>query len=506
MTLARDQRELDETAEAPAQATAAEPALEQQEHLANVVRLRRGTLVGLVAFVLFAVADWLVAAFIAPGILGELLAIRFATVALIVPPLIRLHVRRAPGRALLRAIDIYVFAAVSVSVSIMSVRFRGIESPYFMGIMMVVICRGAVMSQHWRTSLLPIAVTAFAPTPVVLGAALMSPSIAQQLVTPSALVVFVLYQFFFIASTAAFTLLGGHVVWALRRQLFETRSIGRYRLQRRIGAGGMGEVWRAYHTTLKRDIALKILRPDRDDRQALARFEREVRATALLSHPNTIRVFDYGTTDDGLFYYAMELLDGETLDELVRREGALDCGRASRIVLQVARAIAEAHARNIIHRDIKPANVFLTQAGGEVDFAKVLDFGIARVGEAIGEATITGAGWVGGTPTYISPEVIQGQRGDERSDVYSLGGVLYFLLAARPPFEAERPAAMMAAHLTEPPAPPSAKRGHPVPAELEAIVMRCLAKAPAERLPSARAVAEALSRFLAGAVGGPGIA
>src|SRR5262249_2757478 len=159
-------------------------------------------------------------------------------------------------------------------------------------------------------------------------------------------------------------------------------SLGRYKLKTRIGEGGMGEVWVAYHNGLKRDVAVKILRNDDDDdadaTQAVTRFEREVRATTELTHPNTVRLYDYGVTDDGLCYYVMELLSGENLESLAARDAPLPSARAIHLLLQAARALAEAHARGIVHRDVKPANIFVTNAGGEDDFVKVLDFGIAK--------------------------------------------------------------------------------------------------------------------------------
>ena len=237
----------------------------------------------------------------------------------------------------------------------------------------------------------------------------------------------------------------------VRRQVFEARSLGRYRLTRRLGAGGMGEVWLAHHAALKRDVAVKILRPGAEGHTpgSIARFEREVRATAELVHPNTVRVFDYGVTDDGLQYYAMELLSGVDMATLVEREGALPPARALLLIGQASRALAEAHDHGIVHRDIKPENLFVTSLGGEPDFVKVLDFGIAKV--SAGDTTMTSAGSVLGTPAFISPEVATGLPADARSDVYALGAVLYFLLSGCRPFEAASIGAMLVAHISEPP-------------------------------------------------------
>jgi serine/threonine-protein kinase len=297
----------------------------------------------------------------------------------------------------------------------------------------------------------------------------------------------------YVLGTSVFLVGGGHIVWALRRQVFEARNLGRYRLKKRLAAGGMGDVWLAYHPGLKRDVAVKILRPDERERSgmALARFEQEVRATAELVHPNTVRVYDYGVTEDGLWYYVMEYLEGETLAEYVNRLGPLPPARAVHVVGQVARALAEAHEHGIVHRDVKPENLFLTALGGEHDFVKVIDFGIAKVQSSDGKMTDTGS--LLGTPAYMSPEMAMGLSADARSDVYAVGAVLYFVLCGRPPFEAENAGALIFAHVNERVVPPSRVLGRPVPADLEAVVMRALLKDPTERFSTAAELALALS-------------
>jgi serine/threonine-protein kinase len=256
----------------------------------------------------------------------------------------------------------------------------------------------------------------------------------------------------------------------------------------------MGDVWVGHHPGLKRDVAVKILRPEEQARSASAqaRFEREVHATAELVHPNTVRVFDYGVTEDGLWYYVMELLEGETLAEHVERLGPLQPARALHIVGQATRAIAEAHERGIVHRDIKPDNIFLTSLGGEHDFVKVIDFGIAKVSDV--DVTMTGSGLVMGTPEYMSPEVAKGEPADVRSDVYALGEVLYFLLCGRPPFHAESVGAVMFAQVHEPARPPSRVLGRQLPKDVELVVMRALQKDPAARYATAAELALALSQ------------
>ena len=293
-----------------------------------------------------------------------------------------------------------------------------------------------------------------------------------------------------LAGTVVVLISAAHALWALRREVFEARSIGRYRVEQRIGRGGMGEVWSAYDGTLRRRVALKVMRLDADD-VALARFEREVHATTDLTHPNTVRVLDFGTTEDGLTYYAMELLEGETLSRLIEREGALPAARAVHFGLQAARALAEAHLRGIVHRDVKPENLFVTRAGDEGDFLKVLDFGIARRDQASGGESLTATGLVAGTPQYIAPEVIEGREASAAADVYALGMVLYQLLTGRFPYDATDGPALFLAHLTHDPSPPS--RYAEVPDDVERVVMQCLAKRPEARFADAGVLLDALA-------------
>jgi len=280
-----------------------------------------------------------------------------------------------------------------------------------------------------------------------------------------------------------------HVLWALRQEIVEARSIGRYKVRRRIGRGGMGEVWAAWDETLKREVALKLLRTDRQDAVAVARFELEVRATTQLTHPNTVRVFDFGATKDGVSYYAMEMLEGEPLSELLKREGDLPAARAVWIATQVARALADAHARGIVHRDIKPENIFITRAGYEPDHAKVLDFGIARLSSAAGELTQDG---IVGTPQYLAPELLLGEKAGPAVDVYGLGVVLFQMLTGALPFAAEDGRALLLARLAI--EPRGVRELAPeVPEALADVVRHALARQPAERLPDGRALAEALT-------------
>ena len=285
--------------------------------------------------------------------------------------------------------------------------------------------------------------------------------------------------------------------YGLRREVFEARRaagrVGPYTLTEKLGAGGMGEVWLAEHRLLKRPCAIKFVRPEfAANPAAAARFDREVRAVTTLTHPNTVRVYDYGRADDGSFYAVMEYLPGPTLAELVDGYGEVPPGRAVYLVRQVCGALAEAHAAGLVHRDVKPSNVLVASLGGQPDVAKLLDFGLVHdlAGPDDGRLTRTGA--VLGTPAYMCPEQAGGDEVDARGDLYSLGAVLFFLLTGRPPFDAPTAGRLLAAHLTEPP-PRLTDLRPELPLDLSVVVARCLAKRPADRFASAAELDAALA-------------
>jgi hypothetical protein len=275
------------------------------------------------------------------------------------------------------------------------------------------------------------------------------------------------------------------VVYGLRAEVREARRFGQYVLERKLGEGGMGEVYRARHGMMRRPSAIKLLRADRAGESALQRFEREVQLTARLTHPNTITIFDYGRTADGVFYYAMELLDGATLERVVALGGPLPPGRVVRILTMACGALAEAHASGLIHRDIKPANIMLCTQGGEYDVVKVLDFGLVKELEVEKDVKLTAANAFAGTPQYMAPEsILDPDSVDARTDIYALGTVAYFLLAGVDVFDGKTTVEVCSQHLHQPPAPLST-RGVTVPAPLEALVLSCLAKNPKDRPQSA---------------------
>jgi len=265
------------------------------------------------------------------------------------------------------------------------------------------------------------------------------------------------------------------VVHGLRTEVREARRFGQYVLERKVGEGAMGVVYRATHSMLRRPAAIKLLLKDRATENDLLRFEREVQLTSRLVHPNTISIFDYGRTAEGVFYYVMEYLDGLDLQRLVDQYGPVEPARTIHILAQVSGALAEAHALGLIHRDIKPANIILTERPDEPDVVKVVDFGLVKkFGGGIAESTTE---TIAGTPLYMAPEAIsKPDTIDGRSDVYAVGAVAYFLLTGHHVFEAGTVLEVCSKHMLETPVPPSERLGKTLPADLEAIVLGCLAK------------------------------
>ena len=275
-----------------------------------------------------------------------------------------------------------------------------------------------------------------------------------------------------------------------------TRRFGPYRLKEKLGAGGMGEVYAAEHMLLGRPCAIKFIRPGRDANEAaLRRFEQEVRATAKLTHWNTVEIHDYGHTPDGTFYYVMELLPGLDLRELVKRHGVLPAERAVYLLRQVCGALCEAHAAGLVHRDITPANIFAAKRGGVYDVAKLLDFGLVKqpTSKEAGKPTTVPEGHFSGSPLYMSPEqAIAYEEADARSDIYSLGAVAYYLLTGSPPFPGRTPLEVLAAHERDEVVAPSRLRTG-LPGDLEGVVLRCLEKDSNDRFQDVRTLRRALN-------------
>jgi eukaryotic-like serine/threonine-protein kinase len=295
---------------------------------------------------------------------------------------------------------------------------------------------------------------------------------------------------------------GSRVVHGLRAQVRQAREMGSYQLVERLGSGGMGEVWRAEHRMLVRPAAIKLIRPEvlgattLDGQQVVRRFEREAQATSLLRSAHTVELYDFGRADDGTFYYVMELLDGFDLNELVERFGPVPPERAVHFLRQVCASLGEAHEAGLVHRDIKPANMYACRHGREVDFVKVLDFGLVKHGGPAAGASDQLSGdnlGAGGTPAFMSPEQAVGdEQVDGRADLYAVGCVAYWLLTGTTPFTGRTAVETMMMQVQKQPDPPSSRVRTAVPRELELIVLACLKKDPGARPRTADDLAERL--------------
>jgi serine/threonine protein kinase len=308
-------------------------------------------------------------------------------------------------------------------------------------------------------------------------------------------------QFFFIfvfpyLLVVGMAYVGSRVLHALGTEVRRARELGSYRLLERIGAGGMGEVWRASHRLLARPAAIKLIRPsdsmafDTSD-EAKRRFEREAQVIAQLRSPHTVNLFDFGIADDGTFYYVMELLDGLDAERLVRGFGPLPAERVVYLVRQMCHSLSEAESVGLVHRDIKPANIIVCRYGEDYDFVKLLDFGIVKAlhdpMKHDPEATLTAAHIVRGTPAFIAPEqALEAATVDHRADIYAVGCVAYFLLTAQLVFTADSPMGLVVHHAHTPPERPSSRTELPIPPALDDLIMTCLAKNPADRPQTAR--------------------
>jgi serine/threonine-protein kinase len=376
--------------------------------------------------------------------------------------------------------------------NMLSLPFWGLVS--LQGFIPLILAYGVLIPNTRRRSLLVVAALTAVPFAVLAAAAAASPALREIDLTPAFIQSALILMF-----PSAIAVFAASRTAALQRRAFEAErraeKIGQYALKRKLGEGGMGEVWLAEHALLKRPCAVKFIRPDLAAHPATAaRFAREVQAVTGLTHVHTVRVYDYGRAEDGSFYYVMEYLDGPTLEALGRQAGPLLPGRVVYLLRQVCGALAEAHAAGLIHRDLKPGNVIVATLGGQRDVAKLLDFGLVQDLSADAEDRLTRTGTVLGTPAYMSPEQAAGESiVDARGDIYGLGAVAFFALTSRPPFQGKTVGQVLAAHRSEPP-PPLADLRPDVPADLAAVVARCLAKDPTERFQSAEDLDRALGQ------------
>jgi serine/threonine-protein kinase len=383
---------------------------------------------------------------------------------------------------------------------------RGFMPPPVPFWLVLILTYGNFIPNTWQRAAIVIGAVAIAPVVLVAGMMLAYPDVASvrsmlvayPQVAGEMTVMGIVQQALVLLVAAVAAVYGTHLINTLRREVFEAKRLGQYRLIKALGAGAMGDVYLAEHLMLKRPCAIKLIHPNQaGDPQVLARFEREVRMTAKLSHWNTVEIYDYGRTDDGTFFYVMEYLPGLSLEDLLQRHGPLPAERVIHLLRQTCQGLREAHANGLIHRDIKPANVFAAQRGGLYDVVKLLDFGIVKpVAETL-SARLTQEGSVCGTPLYMSPEQARGLHDvDARSDIYSLGTVAYALLTGRPPFDGKNPMEVMIAHARDEVAPPSKHRAD-VPADLERVILRCLAKNTEDRFQDAESLEQALAECAA---------
>jgi tRNA A-37 threonylcarbamoyl transferase component Bud32 len=344
-------------------------------------------------------------------------------------------------------------------------------------------------------ALLALLASASAPA-VVIGYSLQQAGLSH-VFTPA---MFFLHHVFTYLICVGLAYAGARIMVTLGVEVSRARELGSYRLMERLGQGGMGEVWRASHQLLAREAAIKFIRPEsihgmsaEESRTTIQRFELEARATASLSSAHTVDLYDFGVSDDGTFYYVMELLDGFDLDRLVRRFGPLPPARVVHLLGQACESLEEAHAKGLIHRDVKPANIYVCRSGVQRDFVKVLDFGLVahRREGAPSEQRLTLPEHVMGTPASIAPEAALGQELDGRSDIYGLGCVAYWLVTGRQVFEGATVLEVVSKHMNAEPVPPSRHCGT-MPRDLDALILRCLEKTPDRRPTGAREVARLL--------------
>jgi hypothetical protein len=384
----------------------------------------------------------------------------------------------SPG--LVTALDVGLPLGVLGGIALLSPTVPQPIALYFIPLLiaaLLLVVRAAIVPSPARRTL---AIGLFSAVPVVISGHVLAGKIEASLLVPA--YVLIVGEAVWCLAIALATTHVSRVIYGLHREVATAKRLGQYVLGELIGEGGMGAVYRAEHAMLRRPTAIKLLLPERAGPENIARFEREVRLTARLTHPNTVAVYDYGRTPNGVFYYAMEYLDGLSLEELVRRYGPQPDGRVIHILLQTAGALVEAHALGLIHRDVKPANILLCERGGMPDTVKLLDFGLVKSLLPSQNPELTHADAITGTPLYLAPEsIVEPASVDARVDLYALGGVGYFLLTGHPVFEGRSVLEICGHHLHTPPEPPSERLGKPILPELEALVLRCLAKKREER-------------------------
>ncbi|HJR15473.1 MAG TPA: serine/threonine-protein kinase, partial [Gemmatimonadales bacterium] len=343
------------------------------------------------------------------------------------------------------------------------------------------------------------ALASVSSVPVIIGV-MMATGYTSLKVEPALFFIGLVFPYLLVAGMAY---VGARVVYQLGTEVKRARELGSYRLEEKLGEGGMGEVWRARHRMLARPAAIKLIRRSEGDgraavsEEAARRFEREAQVIARLRSPHTVELFDFGRAQDGAFYYVMELLEGLDADSLVRRFGPIPAERAIYLLRQVCHSLSEAQSCGLVHRDIKPANIFLCRYGEEYDFVKVLDFGIVGSVRNAADPTAvhTQEHAIRGTPAFIAPEQALGGEVDGRADIYATGCLAYWLLTGQLVFTAETQMGLLMHHAKTAPAPPSTRTDRPISRALDELVLSCLAKDPADRPQSARELSHRLAEM-----------
>ncbi len=353
---------------------------------------------------------------------------------------------------------------------------------------LLIVLYGTFIPNTWRRCAAVVAVLASVPLALLVADGVLEGAAAPYLwsALPEAAIL--------VATAAAIAVFGSHKIRELQQKAHEAERLGQYRLKQVLGFGGMGAVYLAEHVLLRRPCAVKLIRPDQaGDPRTLIRFEREVRATATLTHPNTVEIFDYGHAEDGTFYYVMEYLPGMNLEDLVEGHGPMPAERAVHLLRQVCQALREAHGIGLIHRDIKPSNIFACERGKVYDVAKLLDFGLVKgFGSDGDDGRLTREGALTGSPAFASPEQARGRdQLDARSDIYNVGAVAYFLLTGQLLFDRLSALEMLHAHAYEPPV--LIPQFRQAAADLQGVILRCLEKDPDRRYPDAASLDAALA-------------
>jgi plasmid stabilization system protein ParE len=421
----------------------------------------------------------------APGVIGIVVALLVAAVL------------RSPRLPLPTAMNLGLAFEVASSYAIAAAEFAdpmGLEMHRgFLGLSWVavwVVLFTVVVPTTPRRAVLT-ALASVSAIPVVIGLVVVSGATSVRL-HPAQFFFGLVFPYILVVGMAY---VGARVVYRMGTEVKRARELGSYRLERKLGQGGMGEVWRARHRMLARPAAIKLIRASFGgaagggvSEPAVRRFEREAQVIARLRSPHTVDLFDFGIATDGTFYYVMELLDGLDADSLLRRFGPIPAERAIHLLRQVCHSLSEAHSYGLVHRDVKPANIFLCHYGEEYDFVKVLDFGIVRAIRAPEDTSPpqTGENAVHGTPAFMAPEQGLESGVDGRADIYATGCVAYWLLTGQYVFTARTPVGLLLQHAQTPPPPPSTRTDLPIPRALDDLVLSCLAKDPTDRPQSAR--------------------